>query len=85
MMKVISLAKIGFYICLKEFDNCVMSVMVVLLGASLLVGLVFLIAFIWSVKSGQMDDDYTPAHKVLFDNYSSPSTKPNKSTAKTKC
>ena len=62
-----------------------MSVMVVLLGASLLVGLIFLIAFIWSVKSGQMDDDYGPAHKVLFDNYSASTSKSNKSSAKTKC
>ena len=43
--------------------------MLLLLGASLTVGLVFLIAFIWSVKSGQMDDTYSPAHKVLFDNF----------------
>ncbi len=43
--------------------------MLVLLGVSLTVGIVFLIAFIWSVKSGQMDDTYSPAHKVLFDNF----------------
>lgn len=46
-----------------------MGVMVILLGASILVGLIFLFAFIWSVKSGQMDDDYSPAHKILFDNF----------------
>ena len=45
-----------------------MSVMLILLGASLTVGVLFLIAFIWSVKSGQMDDNYAPAHKILFDN-----------------
>jgi cbb3-type cytochrome oxidase maturation protein len=27
----------------------------------------FLSAFIWSVKSGQMDDDYTPSVRILFD------------------
>lgn len=27
----------------------------------------FLIAFIWSVKSGQYDDDYTPSVRMLFD------------------
>lgn len=43
--------------------------MLILLGASLTVGLIFLIAFIWSVKTGQMDDTYSPAHKVLFDNF----------------
>jgi len=27
----------------------------------------FLIAFLWSVKSGQYDDDYTPSVRMLFD------------------
>lgn len=44
-----------------------MSVIFLLLGASLIVALFFLIAFIWSVRDGQYDDDYSPAHRVLFD------------------
>lgn len=52
-----------------------MSVMIILLGASLVVGLIFLWAFIWSVKSGQMDDDVSPAHKILFDNHQQKSKK----------
>lgn len=44
-----------------------MSVMLLLLGASLLVGIIFLLAFIWSVKVGQLDDTYSPAHKIFFD------------------
>ena len=35
---------------------------------SLIVALGFLAAFIWSVKSGQYDDDYTPSVRMLFDN-----------------
>jgi len=27
----------------------------------------FLLAFLWSVKTGQMDDDYTPSIRMLFD------------------
>ena len=27
----------------------------------------FLAAFLWSVKNGQMDDDYTPSIRMLFD------------------
>ncbi len=27
----------------------------------------FLIAFIWAVKSGQYDDDYSPSVRMLFD------------------
>lgn len=44
-----------------------MSVLFVLITASLLVALVFLAAFIWSVKSGQYEDDYTPSVRILFD------------------
>ena len=28
----------------------------------------FLAGFIWSVKSGQLDDVYTPSVRILFDN-----------------
>ncbi len=44
-----------------------MSALFILLGASLLVAGAFLIAFIWSVKTGQYDDDYTPSVRMLFD------------------
>lgn len=44
-----------------------MSVMIILLGASLVVALIFLGAFIWSVRSGQYEDDFSPAHKILFE------------------
>jgi len=44
-----------------------MSVMFVLIGFSLLVALGFLVAFLWSVKKGQYDDDYTPSVRILFD------------------
>lgn len=44
-----------------------MSVIILLLGASLIAGLLFLFAFVWSVKSGQFEDDYSPAHRILFE------------------
>ena len=44
-----------------------MSVVLILLIASLTVALGFLGAFIWSVKSGQYDDDYTPSVRMLFE------------------
>lgn len=44
-----------------------MSAIFVLIIASILVALGFLIAFIWSVKTGQYDDDYTPSVRMLFD------------------
>lgn len=45
-----------------------MSAIFIMIGASLLMAIGFLIAFIWSVKSGQYEDDYTPSVRMLFDN-----------------
>jgi cbb3-type cytochrome oxidase maturation protein len=45
-----------------------MSVIFVLIGLSSFVAIIFLIAYIWSVKSGQYDDHYTPSVRILFDN-----------------
>ncbi|MDI1355825.1 MAG: cbb3-type cytochrome oxidase assembly protein CcoS [bacterium] len=56
-----------------------MSVIIILLAASLSIALAFLIAFIWSVKSGQYDDDYTPSVRMLFDDTISPE-KPESNT-----
>jgi cbb3-type cytochrome oxidase maturation protein len=39
-----------------------------MLVGSLIIAGGFLIAFLWSVKDGQYDDDYSPAHRMLFDN-----------------
>jgi cbb3-type cytochrome oxidase maturation protein len=44
-----------------------MSVLVILIIVSVLVAGGFLIAFLWSVNSGQMEDDYTPSVRMLFD------------------
>ncbi|MFA5804686.1 MAG: cbb3-type cytochrome oxidase assembly protein CcoS [Melioribacteraceae bacterium] len=44
-----------------------MSVIIVLIGASLLVAAGFLIAYLWAVKSGQYDDKYTPSVRILFE------------------
>ena len=38
-----------------------------LIGFSLLVAIGFLIAFLWSVKSGQYSDTYTPSVRMLFE------------------
>ena len=45
-----------------------MSVIFILIAASLLIALGFLIAFIWSVKTDQYEDDYTPSVRMLFEN-----------------
>ena len=44
-----------------------MSAIYILIGASLIVAIGFLVAFLWSVKNGQYEDDYTPSVRMLFD------------------
>ena len=58
-----------------------MSVILLLILASLTVGLIFLGAFIWSVRSGQYEDALTPAMRMLTDE---PSEKISKTNSKLK-
>jgi cbb3-type cytochrome oxidase maturation protein len=44
-----------------------MNIIFILIGISLLVAVTFLGAFLWAVRSGQYEDDYTPSVRVLFD------------------
>jgi len=44
-----------------------MSVIYVLLSISVCVAIVFFAAFIFTVKSGQYDDSYTPSVRMLFE------------------
>ncbi len=44
-----------------------MSVIIILLIASISVAALFLAAFIWSVKNGQYEDEVAPAVRILFD------------------
>jgi cbb3-type cytochrome oxidase maturation protein len=50
-----------------------MSAMFLLILASLLVAIGFLIAFLWAVKSGQFEDKYTPKVRILFEDKKSDS------------
>jgi cbb3-type cytochrome oxidase maturation protein len=61
-----------------------MSVIFVMIGASLLLAIGFLIAFIWSVKSNQYEDDYTPSVRMLFDNTTPQETTKDTHTTKPK-
>jgi len=38
-----------------------------LILASIVVAVIFLLAFRWAVKSGQYDDTYSPSVRMLFD------------------
>jgi cbb3-type cytochrome oxidase maturation protein len=57
-----------------------MSVLILLIIASLAVALIFLMAFIWSVKSGQYEDDYTPSVRMLFEEKKHKTSNKNNST-----
>lgn len=45
-----------------------MYIIFILIAISVLVAAAFLGAFLWAVRSGQYDDDYTPAVRMLFEN-----------------
>ncbi|MBL7749411.1 MAG: cbb3-type cytochrome oxidase assembly protein CcoS [Chitinophagaceae bacterium] len=53
-----------------------MSVIIILLVASISIAALFLFAFLWGVKSGQFEDDYSPSSRILFDDKPSSKTKP---------
>ncbi len=55
-----------------------MEIIYVLITVSLVVALIFLSAFFWSVKSGQFDDDYTPSVRMLFDDETKKTESSNK-------
>jgi cbb3-type cytochrome oxidase maturation protein len=44
-----------------------MEIIFMLIFVSLIIALGFLAAFIWAIKSGQYDDDYTPSVRILFE------------------
>ena len=52
-----------------------MSVIYLLIGISIFVALGFFVSFLFAVKTGQYDDDYTPSVRMLFDDELMKSTK----------
>jgi cbb3-type cytochrome oxidase maturation protein len=44
-----------------------MEALFLLIGISLVVAIIFLVSFLWAVKSKQYDDDFTPSVRMLFD------------------
>ena len=62
-----------------------MNIIYMLLGVSVVVALIFFVAFIISVKKGQYDDVYTPSVRMLFeDELVKPSPDKNQSVSKEK-
>jgi cbb3-type cytochrome oxidase maturation protein len=44
-----------------------MNILFMLIGVSLFAALIFLALFIWAVRSGQYEDNYTPSVRILFE------------------
>jgi cbb3-type cytochrome oxidase maturation protein len=44
-----------------------MSVIIILVIVGIVVTSLFLVGFIWAVKSGQYEDMYSPSVRILFD------------------
>lgn len=44
-----------------------MNIFYLLIAVSLIAALIFLVAFVWAVRSGQFEDTYTPSVRILFD------------------
>jgi cbb3-type cytochrome oxidase maturation protein len=53
-----------------------MSVILILIIASLGLALFFLAGFIWAVKSGQFEDTHTPSMRLLMDDMGQIKPKP---------
>lgn len=43
-------------------------IIVILIAISLTIALLFLGLFLWSIRSGQYNDTYTPSVRILFEN-----------------
>lgn len=44
-----------------------MDIIYFLIGCSIVIAGLFLAGFIWSIRSGQYDDTYTPSIRMLFE------------------
>lgn len=44
-----------------------MGIIYIMLIVSLIVALFFLSSFLWAIKTGQYEDDYTPSVRILFE------------------
>ena len=61
-----------------------MEVIYITIGVSVIVAVLFFIAFIKSVKSGQYEDTYTPSVRMLFDDELVTSTEKDEQEKSTK-
>ncbi len=58
-----------------------MNILFMLIGVSLFAALIFLAMFIWAVRTGQYEDNYTPSVRILFDEEADDEVKPAQTNA----
>lgn len=56
-------------------ESRTMKIIFLLIIISLFLALGFLFSFLWAVRNGQYDDDYTPSMRILFDDEETNSNK----------
>ncbi len=59
-----------------------MSVIFILVIIGVVVAGLFLVAFIWAVKTGQYEDSYSPSVRILFDDHKKSENSESESTEK---
>lgn len=52
-----------------------MTIIILLIGISLTIAIIFLLVFFWNMNDGQYDDTYTPSVRMLFDGKTKPQQK----------
>ena len=58
-----------------------MGIIVLLISISITIALLFLVIFLWSLKSGQFDDTTTPAMRMIFDDLKAHAKKANENVS----
>ncbi|MFT5821441.1 MAG: cbb3-type cytochrome oxidase maturation protein [Crocinitomix sp.] len=61
-----------------------MQIIFILIAVSISLALFFLISFLWATKSGQFEDTYGPAYRVLFDDEEDQESKNNQKQSECK-
>ncbi|HEY0742081.1 MAG TPA: cbb3-type cytochrome oxidase assembly protein CcoS [Chryseosolibacter sp.] len=44
-----------------------MTIIIILISISITIAIGFLVSFLWSLRSGQFDDTYSPSVRLLYD------------------
>lgn len=60
------MTRIYFFVFLNTLQA--MYVIIILMVLSILVASLFLLAYLWSAKTGQFNDPESNAHRILYDN-----------------